>query len=329
MDSYHSSAVASASAPASASASASAPASAIAPPPASASASYGDSEDQDALEPLRELYACDKVLKKFEDLRRVVTVHRREGIDLSIRNWLFLGNPGTGKTTVANCMGRILYGLGIISRESVVVTSASDLKGKFVGEAKTLVSDAMDRSRGGVLFIDEAYQLGDGQYGQEALTKLVEMLTLPDIKNSTVVVLAGYEGDMRDMLSRNQGLQSRMHETIIFPDWSAEDASGFVLKEMKKDGYRVGDGIPAALNLGFSQLCERPDWANARDALTVCNRILRERAIRVHDCEESVASVTLEDVTLGMKSLLSVRPLDISHASQGSKADVDAEKDDE
>ena len=273
---------------------------------------YGGSEDQDALEPLRELYAGDKVLKKFEDLRRVLTVNRREGKDLStgLRNWLFLGNPGTGKTTVANCMGRMLYDLGIIPRESVVVTSASDLTGKFVGEAKTLVSDALERSRGGVLFIDEAYELGVGQYGQEALTKLVEMLTLPDIKNSTVVVLAGYESNMRDMLSRNQGLQSRMHETIVFPDWSAEDASGFVLNEMKKDGYRVGDGIPAALNLGFSQLCGRPGWANARDALTVWrDRILWERAKRVHDCEESLASVTLEDVTMGLKSLLSVRPL--------------------
>jgi len=274
--------------------------------------SHGGVSEQagDPLLPVRHLFAMDAVVDQLDKLRKFLAVSRREGRDVSAANgnWLFYGNPGTGKTTVAKCMGRMLKDLGVTVSDTVEIASAADLTGNVVGAAKGLVADAMGRAQGGILFIDEAYELGRGSYGQEAMTKLVEMLTL-DSARSTVVILAGYEDDMREMLQRNVGLASRFQQTLRFPNWSAEEATGFVMQQLTTDGYGVGEGVHAELLRGFAELCTRPGWANARDATNLWrDRVLRERSLRVYDVADPVPFVVLEDVQLAMKHMLECRP---------------------
>jgi SpoVK/Ycf46/Vps4 family AAA+-type ATPase len=104
---------------------------------------------------------------------------RAQGRELGtlLRNWTFLGKPGTGKTTVARKMAALLHSFGLLPTDKLVETSALDLTGEFVGQSKSKMQEKMDEARGGVLFIDEAYELGAGSYGSEVMTKLVQLLT--------------------------------------------------------------------------------------------------------------------------------------------------------
>jgi SpoVK/Ycf46/Vps4 family AAA+-type ATPase len=271
----------------------------------------GIDENGDPLAPLRSLYAAEEIVASLESLQKLIAVRRRDSKEFSVAagNWLFLGNPGTGKTTVAKCIGRLLNDLGVLPRSHVEVTSAADLMGQFSGEAKRLVSDAMGRAQGGILFIDEAYELGHGQYGQEAMTKLVEMLSLDNYSHGTVVVMAGYEDAMLEMLKLNASLASHFQRTLRFPDWTAENACNFIMEQIRKDAYVVGAGVSAALHSAFEELITRPGWANARDATSAWrDRIQFERAKRVYETEEVIPTVLLEDVQAGMASFLATRP---------------------
>ena len=112
---------------------------------------------------------------------------------------------------------------------------ASELKGAYVGKAQENVSAAMKEAQGGVLFIDEAYELANGQYGKEALTTLVGLMTKPEY-SKTVVILAGYKEDIHDMLAQNQGAMSRFSEPWHFEDWTADDCVAFIAKRAEKEG---------------------------------------------------------------------------------------------
>jgi hypothetical protein len=111
--------------------------------------------------------SCCKIRKRIPDC------HDRG----RLKNWTFLGQPGTGKTTVARKMAVLLRSFGLLPTDNFVETSALDLTGEFVGQSKSKMQEEMDEARGGVLFNDEAYELGVGSYGNEVMTKLVQLLT--------------------------------------------------------------------------------------------------------------------------------------------------------
>ena len=121
-------------------------------------------------------------------------------------------------------MSGVLHSYGVLATDHVEVTSGLELTGQYIGETKKKVKEKMEAARGGVLFVDEAYSLGDGgKYEQEAVTTLLQLLTEPEYSNGkTVVILAGYEQDMNRMLNKNPGLKSRFSETVRFGDWQGE-----------------------------------------------------------------------------------------------------------
>ena len=118
---------------------------------------------------------------------------------------------------VARSMGKMLFNCGLISRSDVVETSGLQLTGEHVGSTKKVVSDYLDKANGGILFIDEAYELGKGTYGSEACSTLVEAMTNTEKYGGIVIILAGYQSDMQSMLDTNQGLKSRFNRFIEFP----------------------------------------------------------------------------------------------------------------
>eukprot|EP00662_Eupelagonemidae_sp_cell21_P016815 gene16815-4969_t len=199
----------------------------------------------DPLAPLDKLHNITAIRDRLAELRAEILQWRednRAGRGQTdppwAGSWIFLGNPGTGKTTVAKAMGQMLGpppGLGMLNRSDVVITSAAELTGAVMGEAKNLVQAKMDEARGGVLFIDEAYNLGEtmfGTFGKEAQDKLVSLMTEDAYRDSTVVILAGYTDDMRRMLTRNVGLAGRFESELQFPDWTPQDCA-------QKDSYDV------------------------------------------------------------------------------------------
>ncbi len=115
-------------------------------------------------------------MRKLQIVASELRAQGRETASL-LNNWTFLGKPGTGKTTVARKMATLLHSFGLLPTCHLVETSALDLTGEFVGQSKSKMQEKMDEARGGVLFIDEAYELGAGSYGNEVMTKLVQLLT--------------------------------------------------------------------------------------------------------------------------------------------------------
>ena len=112
---------------------------------------------------------------------------------------------GLAMSSVARCVGKMLFKCGLLSRPNVLETSGLQLTGQHVGSTKNVVKDHLDKAKGGVLFIDEAYELGKGAYGSEACSTLVEAMTNEEKYGSLVIIVAGYHADMQSMLDTNQG----------------------------------------------------------------------------------------------------------------------------
>ena len=133
---------------------------------------------------------------------------------------------GTGKTTVARTIAKVLFGLGLIPSDRIVETSALELTADYVGQTTTKVTEALRESKGGILFIDEAYNLGIGPFGKEACDTIVAAMTSEQFKD-VVIVIAGYPHDIDSMLNSNAGLKSRFTHFFEFPDWRPEDCKSF------------------------------------------------------------------------------------------------------
>lgn len=139
---------------------------------------------------------------------------------------IFTGNPGTGKTTIAKKLGKILHSLGILSKGDVVMAERSTIVGRFIGQTEENMQQLLQQAQGNVLFIDEAYTLCDTtddrkDYGYRAIECLLTVLAeqSPDM----VVILAGYENDMERMLMANQGLKGRFPYHLKFDDYDADE----------------------------------------------------------------------------------------------------------
>jgi AAA+ superfamily predicted ATPase len=207
-----------------------------------------------------------------------------------LSNLIFNGNSGTGKTTVANYMAEAFNKCGLLAVPNTVIKSASDLEGTVVGEAQELVQKAMEQALGGILLIDEAYELGKSEYGRQAQTKLIAMLEEEKFnKGKVVVILCGYKPDMRKMLKRNQGMASRFGKALDFEDMRDDVILRQIVKICAKsciqiDGITVDEGSQmntdseaGKLLIWFMERIKSFDgWGNFRDCKTIASNIQKE-----------------------------------------------------
>eukprot|EP00966_Prymnesium_polylepis_P233390 5397957-Prymnesium_polylepis.1 len=145
---------------------------------------------------------------------------------------------------------------------------------------RTKVEEQLDKAKGGVLFIDEAYELGRGQFGVEACSTIVAAMTDPRYA-SLVIIMAGYKADISSMLDTNPGLKSRFQHFLEFPDWTPEDCVDGFKKRAARDVYTLQPGIVPILESDFGQLTQLAGWGNARDVDQVWKSTLQNRADRV------------------------------------------------
>ena len=252
------------------------------------------------------------VERELRQLGERVRVRQREGrsIDGLVGNYIFTGAPGTGKTSVARTLGKVLFAYGLLAKPDVVETSAADLIGAFVGHSRKNVEEKMKAARGGVLFIDEAYGLGKGgAFTDEAVDQLVGMLTLPEyVGGKTVVILAGYRDEMHRMLAHNVGLKSRFTETIAFDDWTPARCAELVVKSLRNGPvpFQLRDPVHCAAELErtFATLLQRPGWGNARDAVQLASKITDARDNRVAHLPDGAAPDAI------------IEPLDVEEACE-------------
>lgn len=173
----------------------------------------GITKDRDPFEPLKKLTNVENIREGIMEIYNDFKVARAEGSEIpDVGHFVFRGSPGTGKTTVARVMADILFELEIVATKNIVETSGIltlikglDLTGQYLGQTKSKVNEMLGQAKGSVLFIDEAYELGKGPYGEEAMTTLLAAMTDPEYKGM-VIIIAGYSKDIDNMLNRNEGI---------------------------------------------------------------------------------------------------------------------------
>lgn len=203
-------------------------------------------------------------------------------------HYVFTGNPGTGKTTVARLFADILGALGILPKGQFVEVAGKDLIADVVGGSERNVQDAIDKAMGGVLFIDEAYGLAQGEFGQAAIDKL-----LPIVENRRgdfVCILAGYSREMRDFMKANSGLESRFNKVIDFPDYNAAELELIFRTMASKKGYCLDPEADGKLHMEMEKIynSRSANFGNARDIRNFLKRAEDRRRERLRGSGDAI-----------------------------------------
>jgi hypothetical protein len=189
---------------------------------------------------------------------------------------------GTGKTTTARKMGKVYYDMGFLATAEVIECSAKDLVGEYVGQTGPKAQKLIESALGKVLFVDEAYRLGEGSYGKEAVDELVDCITKPRFKDKLVVILAGYDHEINRMLDVNPGLSSRFSESVDFQKLSPESCYQLLRSTLEKKSQLDTSRISAPSGsfhkkvlVRLGELSALENFANGRDVQTVCKGIVK------------------------------------------------------
>jgi probable Rubsico expression protein CbbX len=197
----------------------------------------------------------------------------------------FTGNPGTGKTTVAQRMAEILRRLGYLERGHLVAVTRDDLVGQYVGHTAPKTKEVLKRAQGGVLFIDEAYYLhrpeNERDYGQESIEILLQVMESD--RDKLVVILAGYADRMERFFRSNPGMSSRIAHHIDFPDYEDDELIAIARGMLEGQAYRLGEATEPVLRDYVARRRVQPRFAQARSMRNAIDRARLRHARRLLD----------------------------------------------
>lgn len=257
------------------------------------SISGGDKTVEDLeslLKQLDDLIGLDSVKTEVKDLinlLKIIEIRKANGLKTPsvTKHFIFTGNPGTGKTTVARLLSEIYCALGILSKGHIVEVDRSGMVAAYMGQTAIKVKEVIDKAKGGVLFIDEAYSLANetpgGDFGQEAIDTLVK--AMEDNREDLIVIVAGYPDLMDKFIAANPGLKSRFQKTIHFPDYDAEDLYQIFLKNCKDNDYQLSPDASAYLKEHLDEYVshKEKDFGNARDIRNFLDIAISDQANRL------------------------------------------------
>lgn len=265
---------------------------------------------QELLGELDALVGLETVKEKVRDLiayQKVQKLRRENDLNIT-KNTLhlaFTGNPGTGKTTVARIVGRIYKQIGLLSKGHFVEVSRTDLIAGYQGQTALKVKSVIEKARGGVLFIDEAYSITENDhsdsYGRECLTELTK--ALEDYRDDLVVIVAGYTDPMDKFFESNPGLKSRFNTFIEFPDYGAEDLELILLSVCKSSDYTLTDETRTKIRAYLEDVVSNRDknFPNGRLARNLYDDLVMNHARRVVNMQaptrEDLQTIISDDFT--------------------------------
>jgi SpoVK/Ycf46/Vps4 family AAA+-type ATPase len=211
-------------------------------------------------------------------------IRRGETNTFQGKHYVFTGNPGTGKTTVARIMADVFRTLGILSRGQLVEADRSKLVSGYSGQTAIKTNQLIDSAMGGVLFIDEAYTLKSGDndsFGGEAIDTLLKRLE--DDRGKFICIVAGYTDQMHDFIDTNPGLKSRFTQTIHFDDYTPDELTEIFINLAKGKNFTVDDATRQAIHRQFEQLYLRRDknFGNAREARRIFDAAVEKQSQRL------------------------------------------------
>jgi probable Rubsico expression protein CbbX len=265
------------------------PGTAPAPPPVDLDALYRQSSIAEVLAALdADLIGLVPVKTRIREIAALLLVESaRRSVGLQAEppslHMSFTGNPGTGKTTVAQRIAAILHGLGYIRRNHVVSVTRDDLVGQYIGHTAPKTKEVLKKAMGGVLFIDEAYYLyrpeNERDYGQEAIEILLQVME--DRRDDLVVVLAGYKDRMDTFFRSNPGMASRVAHHIDFPDYTADELLRIARLMLHALRYSLAPAAEAALRDYIDRRMQQPRFSNARSIRNALDRARLRQANRL------------------------------------------------
>jgi SpoVK/Ycf46/Vps4 family AAA+-type ATPase len=218
------------------------------------------------LDNLEHVYA---VLDKFEALVETAKESGKKPHEvMADSHMLFLGPPGTGKTTLGQRFAQMFKHLEILPSDRFEYTTAGNLLGRYMGSTSNNTLDALRKAKGGILFIDEAYGMlpRHGSYGGEIIQTLIDNVTSEEFKGKVIVILAGYEDHITQLFEINAGFQSRFDKMRVqFDAWTAEQATRALVNLIVRDHKTITPEAEAALGSYFQTYADLPNWASARD----------------------------------------------------------------
>ena len=269
-----------------------------------------DRSIDEIFEELDSLVGLEKVKKMLRELVDLIELKEKSKDVLNIKSvnlhMVFLGNPGTGKTTVARIVSKILYHLKYIKQDKLLEVTSKDLVAEYVGQTAIKTMNVVQKAMGGVLFIDEAYSLASGKgqgnsFNEEAVATLIQ--AMENNRDNLVVIFAGYTKEMQDFLNLNSGIVSRIGYTVEFEDYTVEELWQILKQMMTKSGFIISKEAEEKVKRIIEENKGTKNFGNARFVRNVYEKTIIKHASNTKNKKGKKALITIEAEDISVENL--------------------------